>query len=354
MAQPALPDTVEAFEIALRSWMARYRGGQAVMAVSYRNRLVLARGYGGATPGTRMHIASLSKAITAACAATLIQDGKLAFDSKLEEILPDHFRAPVEPQDKRIRSITVEQLLTNRAGFGSEKRDPFSETLVNLTRVKAGAAITPDDILQGILKEKLTRAPGEAYRYSNAGYHVLGMVIERVSGRPYAEQCAQAVLEPIGVRNAQLSPAQYLRGAAGGWMLSGPEYLAFFRIFDPGIDAILSPATQRWMLSSDGKWMETSPGYFYSLGVFIQPIRPGEFVIGHTGGYSVNDGAKNGAALSYGAVVNRTETGVSWFAAYQPFYSIEARHELSRELRRAADAVRRWPDDDLFPDFGLK
>ncbi len=354
-AQPALPDSVEAFDAVYRAWTEKHRTGAAVLAVSYRNRLVLARGYNGANPDTRMHIGSLSKAITASCVATLIQNGKLALDANLGTVLGGYFQTYGAPRDARIRTITIEQLLTHRGGFGTpSNRDPFTKALDELQQHKADLAITMVETLQGIMRVELGSAPGETYRYANAGYHTLGTIIELVSGQTYARTCADAVLAPVGIRDATLSPTQFLRGASGGWLLYAPEYLAFYKIFEPDNDTVLSAATRAWLMSADGKWTDASQTVFYSLGVFIRPGKT-HFVRTHTGGYDLENRTLGPARhYSYASVVTRSESNVTWFAAHVPILSAAARQELSAELRRAVGAVKGWPKDDRFPDFGLK
>ncbi len=354
-AQPALPETVEAFDAVFRAWTEKHRTGGAVLAVSYRNRLVLARGYNGASPDSRMHIGSLSKAITASCVATLIQNGRLALDSNLGTVLGGYFQTYGAPRDARIRTITIEQLLTHHAGFGTPtNRDPFTKALDDLQTGKSDSAITMVETLQGIMRIELGSAPGESYRYANAGYHTLGTIIELVSGQTYARTCADAVLAPVGIRDAKLSPTQFLRGASGGWLLSGPEYLAFFKIFEPDNDTVLSAATRTWLMSAEGKWTDASQSVFYSLGVFIRPGKT-QFVRAHTGGYELSDRTLGPARhYSYASVVTRSEANVTWFAAHVPILSAAARQELGSELRRAAVAVKTWPKDDRFPEFGLK
>ncbi len=354
-AQPALPETIEAFDTAFRAWTEKHRTGAAVLAVSYRNRLVLARGYNGATPDTRMHIGSLSKAITASCVATLVQNGRLALDATLDTVLGGYFQTYGAPRDARIRTITIGQILTHRAGFGTPtNRDPFTKALDDLQTGKSPSAITMVETLQGIMRVELGSAPGETYRYANAGYHTLGTIIELVSGQSYARTCADAVLAPVGIRDAKLSPTQFLRGASGGWTLSGPEYLAFFKIFEPDNDTVLSAATRTWLMSPEGKWTDASQAVFYSLGVFIRPGKT-QFVRAHTGGYERSDRTLGPARhYSYASVVTRSEANVTWFAAHVPILGAAARQELGSELRRAAGAVKDWPKHDRFPEFGLR
>src|SRR5229473_2599181 len=87
VAQIRLPDTPEAFGAALKTWAARHKAAQAFVVVRRGGRIVHRSSVGGIDPGAPVHLASLSKAITGACIATLIRDGKLAFDTTVSSAL---------------------------------------------------------------------------------------------------------------------------------------------------------------------------------------------------------------------------------------------------------------------------
>src|SRR3954464_2426919 len=115
--QTQLPPTPEAFGIVLKDWAARHRIQRAVVVVRRAGKIVYRDAVGGADPTTPVHLASLSKAITGACIATLIRDGKLGFDTPLSSALAKFFAANGRPADPRLPGVTVAQLLTHRAGF---------------------------------------------------------------------------------------------------------------------------------------------------------------------------------------------------------------------------------------------
>jgi CubicO group peptidase (beta-lactamase class C family) len=119
--RPALADTPEAFTQVLRDWTARHKVSKALVVVRRSGRIVHRAGIGGADVGGAYHLASLSKAITGACIATLVRDGKLALDAPLSQTLAKFFRAWGRPADARIERITVAQLLTHRGGFPSRQ-----------------------------------------------------------------------------------------------------------------------------------------------------------------------------------------------------------------------------------------
>jgi CubicO group peptidase (beta-lactamase class C family) len=114
-AQPPLPDTVEGFERVFVGWAQKQGITGGTVAVARDNRLVLIKGYGDRRGDDRVLLASLSKAITAVCVATLVQQERLSFSTSLGKILPRSLGTPVDPG---LRTVTIEQLLTHRAGFG--------------------------------------------------------------------------------------------------------------------------------------------------------------------------------------------------------------------------------------------
>lgn len=356
-SQTAAPTTIEAIEQAYRGWMERHRIHRGTLAVTRQGRLVFAQGYGDAKPDTPMHVGSLSKAVTAACIATLIQDGRLAWGAMLGDVLKDFFDRYGEPRDARVRAITVEHLLTHRAGFGTGAvPDPYFHALVPLWKSKRASALTMAEILRRAFQVDLGSAPGETYRYANLGYHTLGVIVEAVTGETYGSYCQRAVLAPLGAHISQVSPYWQPLAAAGGWAFTGPEYLAFLKIFEPRPQTLLSPATKAWLLSGDGKWMDDSKTVLYSLGVLVRPRGGGNFNLWHTGAltYGQSDTADGPRHASFAAFAARLDLGVSWFAAFEPRPASGASGELDREMGRAIQKVKSWPAGDLFRELGLR
>src|SRR5439155_19473929 len=101
-----------------------------------------------------------------------------------------------------------------------------------------------------VFKRRLIHDPGTAYDYSNAGYLMLGAVIEEASGRPYASYCRDAVLTPQGA-TGELDPKWAVLGPFGGWRVSAENYLRFADIFDPA-NPTLGRAAQAYLFSPTG------------------------------------------------------------------------------------------------------
>jgi len=347
--------TVEAFDAAFRDWMKRYRVARGVLAVSHDNRLALVKGYGGMDPAKPVPLASLAKAITGACVATLVRDKRLALDARLGDALGPFFRRHGEPADPRVRAITVEQLLTHRSGFSRKANpDPASGVaLVAHLREHGGAEAHLDAAMKRALAYRLARAPGQAYEYVNVNYLILGAVIEQAAGRAYEAYCRDSVLRPLGIQGARLGPKWAALSSYGGWSMTGPEYLAFLHAFDR-TSGILDAATRRWLVAPERKRFGGHPDLVYSLGVVARRDREGPSVW-HTGlwTHAQNDVPGGPLADSHATLAVKTAAGAAWFVYMEPQPSTAARAALDAALWRAANAVKTWPQRDLFARYGV-
>lgn len=155
------------------------------------DRVVLRRAYGmadlerhvAATPQTDYRLASVSKQFTAMAVMLLAQSGKIRYDQPIREILPE--------LPAGTGSVTVRHLLNHTSGLPDyEDLIPDSQTVqVNDRDVLA--------LLAG--KDTLYFPAGSAYRYSNSGYVLLGLIVERVSGVSFAEFLRARIFAPLGM-----------------------------------------------------------------------------------------------------------------------------------------------------------
>src|SRR5262245_11973604 len=124
-AEPAVTPAV--FGDLLKNWAAAEKVKRAFIIVRRQERTVYTSALGGANPDRSVHLASLSKAVTGACIASLVRDGKLGFETPLSEALARFIAAHGAPRDPRLGGVTVAQLLTHRAGFATgDDEDPAS------------------------------------------------------------------------------------------------------------------------------------------------------------------------------------------------------------------------------------
>jgi CubicO group peptidase (beta-lactamase class C family) len=188
----------------------------AVVLVVKDGQTVLRKAYGVAdvathaplAPATPLAIGSMTKQFTATAVMLLAQRGKLAVNDSLTRYLPDY---PV-----RGRTITIEHLLTHSSGIPDYATTPDWPAHLADT-------LTPDALIASFQDRPLDFEPGARYAYSNSNYVLLGRIIEKVSGLPYADFLEQNIFAPLGMRDTGVRPP----GAPGHVLLAnGFEHAA--------------------------------------------------------------------------------------------------------------------------------
>jgi CubicO group peptidase (beta-lactamase class C family) len=162
-----------------------------VVLITRDGKPVIERAYGMAnyelrivnTPLTRFHVASVSKAFTAAAVLILESQGRLRTSDPLSRWLPDL------PQANR---TTLQHLLTHTSGIADINHAPFYEA-------ESRKPHTASDLMGLIRGLPPVFAPGERYEYSNSNYNILAHVIERASGHSYGEFLDEAIFKPLGM-----------------------------------------------------------------------------------------------------------------------------------------------------------
>lgn len=162
------------------------------------------------TPETRFTLASLGKMFTAVSIAQLVERGRVALDSPIARYLPDY------PDAEFARRATVRHLLSHTSGLGSYWGPEFDRRRTSL--------LTPADHLPLFASEPRPFEPGDRFRYSNAGYQVLGLIIERVSGSSFYDYVQRNVFDRAGMtRSGYYAPSgQAPEGTAIGYTRSSP------------------------------------------------------------------------------------------------------------------------------------
>nr|MCU0321876.1 beta-lactamase family protein [Chitinophagaceae bacterium] len=136
---------------------------------------------------TTYSIASLTKSFTALAIMQLIEKEKLK--------LTDSFCLYVSNCPDVWKPITIQQLLTHTSGIMNFSRLP------DWDEFHKKQSYTPKELVNLVREMPLKFAPGEKYNYSNTGYVLLGLVIEKVSGLPFADYIRQNILEKIGAKS---------------------------------------------------------------------------------------------------------------------------------------------------------
>ncbi len=177
------------------SIMQNYQGdvpGASVLVVR-DGKAVVRRAYGlanleqrtAATPATNYRLASVTKQFTAAATLLLIEDGRLSLDHPVRKWLPS---LPASDD-----AITIRHLLTHMSGLIDYEEIMPADLETQLRDA---------DVLALLEQEQdLYFEPGTAYRYSNGGYALLALVVERVSGKSFQSFLRERIFEPLGMKN---------------------------------------------------------------------------------------------------------------------------------------------------------
>lgn len=142
------------------------------------------------TPRTNFRLASFTKQFTAMAIMLLVHDGKVGYGDKLAKFFPDF---PTYGKD-----ITVRDLLNHTSGLPDYEDLMDAAEKANGPTWSAEKQIQDDEVLQLLMKEKNGKfAPGTSWAYSNSGYVVLGMIVAKVSGKPYREFLHDRIFAPL-------------------------------------------------------------------------------------------------------------------------------------------------------------
>ncbi len=164
--------------------------------VAENGQVIFKKGYGMANmewnivnmPDTKFRLGSITKQFTAMLIMQLVEKGKLKLTDNVTTYLPDY---PKSTGDK----ITVHHLLTHTSGVPNYTNFPrFFETM-------ARDPYTPNAFLKKFQDLPLDFEPGTKFSYSNSGYFLLGVLIEKVAGKPYVQVLQENILTPLQLRD---------------------------------------------------------------------------------------------------------------------------------------------------------
>ena len=134
----------------------------------------------------RFHAASITKLLTAIVVLSLEEDGRLDIDDPVADYVATFEDSP----------ITIAQLLTHTSGLRDRQRARGRQTAAEV-----------GDYIEALAAEPLSSEPGARWHYADAGYNLLGIVIESASGLPYVDAVVERVLEPTGMRDSTFFPS---------------------------------------------------------------------------------------------------------------------------------------------------
>ncbi len=372
-----------ALDTTMSQIMSQWSVPGATLAVTYNGRLVFAHGYGYADvaarepvqPDSLFRVASLSKPFTAAAILKLIEQGKLQLGTRpFTTLLGDLTPPPGKTKDPRLDSITIQNLLEHKAGWDDTAAgvpDP-AVAYVDLAAQTFGVQppADPATLIRYMLGEPLQHDPGSVFAYSNFGYIVLGLIIERASGQTYGDFVKSYIQNPAAIGRMQLGrsvlsgrlpgevtyydypgapqvpsvvqplyslvPIPYggfsleLLAAAGGWVASATDLL---RYVDTMNGQLAPPILQSPPTGFVGY---VPPVGNYGVWFFYGSL-PGTNTLLH-----LDNNVQLTGKVSW-AVLFNTRSGAS---------TAQPQTDADAKIFSALQAVRTWPSLDLFPIYG--
>lgn len=217
-APPADADVIAAVDaIAARSLQQPGAVGLSI-GVARGGQVIVARGYGlahaefdvPADKDTMFRIGSVTKQFTAAAIMRLVEQGRISLGDELGTYLPDY---PLHGN-----TVTIRHLLDHTSGIRSYTS--LGEEWFRLHPLE----LTHEELLALVRDKPFDFSPGEKWAYNNTAYYMLGMIIETVTGRSYAQHMQEEYFTPLGLdRTRYDSNRTLMKNRAQGYTLQDGE-----------------------------------------------------------------------------------------------------------------------------------
>ncbi|WP_437928830.1 serine hydrolase domain-containing protein [Sorangium sp. So ce291] len=297
----------------------------------------------------QVRIGSNSKPFTAVVVLQLVGEGKVELDAPIETYLPGLVRGEgIDGHD-----ITVRQLLQHNSGLPDFVNELFVGGLASVRHTY----FDPRTLLDLALAQEVEFPPGDRWAYSNTNYILAGLLVEKVTGRPLAEEITRRVIERVGLRHTyvpgvgdesirECHPRGYhadgfgeplyditeldtsMAGASGNMISTPGDLNRFFTALLGG--ELLEPAQleeMRATIDASSMW----PGTEYGLGLSSTPLSCGGLAWGHGGdifGYETAGGVTDDgravtvAVTALPSAVPGVETIEQAYAAYADVFAL--------------------------------
>lgn len=196
------------------------------LVVIKNGEIVKLNGYGVAnlehdvsvTPDTVFELASVTKQFTATAIMLLMEEGKVRLDDSISHYLSG--------SPSRWKSITVRHLLTHTAGLPGLENG-FKALQEGGVRTDYSTAM----LFEAATKDSLDFSPGERWQYSDIGYFLLGMIIEKASGRRYQDFLAERFFKPLGMESTSvLDQWAIVKNRAAGYSIRNGKLINIRRV----------------------------------------------------------------------------------------------------------------------------
>jgi CubicO group peptidase (beta-lactamase class C family) len=197
----------------------------SIAAVS-DGKVAYCKAFGNASTDSVYSIASVTKQFTAACILLLVRSGRLSLEDPVSKWFP---------QVTAAEKIRIHHVLTHTSGLPDYYPLSFADE-------EKRHAATPEAIVEKYARQPLQFEPGTQWSYSNTGFHLAGLILERVAGMPFGEFLEERVLRPAGMTHAFFNdPAR-----------ESPQLLGAFTRYCLGPVRAIEPERAGWMYASGG------------------------------------------------------------------------------------------------------
>jgi len=194
-------------------WMSKYRIPGFSIAIMRDDKILYAEGFGArnvelnlpATPNTLYGIGSCTKSFVALAVLQLVERGKLSLDDPASKYIPLKIGLPGKP-------ITIHHLLTHSSGIPSLGTSTIA--LLRGIGIDLGVPLSSvNDFYRHVnaAQDEIVDEPGKKFFYLNAGYRMLGHVIQKVSGMPFHEYIEKNILRPLKMERTTFSKEEFMK-----------------------------------------------------------------------------------------------------------------------------------------------
>lgn len=239
------------------------------------------------TSDLKFYAGSIGKIFTAIVILNLIEESRLSLENPVAKWFPDIRWAS---------HVTINHLLTHTSGIASFDDIKEYESNKYLYR-------NPEELLSYVTKKELLFEPGKHYAYSNTGYIMLGVIIERVTGRSYKEAVEHYIISRINLSETDVITSETAKNRivkghhngnvlsesenpvvpfAAGSIVATPRDLIFF--FQALMSGKLLSQSSLQLMFSDMNLMTVAQTTYYGKGIVAALGTPEGNIIGHTGG----------------------------------------------------------------------
>ncbi len=304
-ALPLDPQRLKSIDSFITTQMAHQKIPGLAVGIYSRGQILLAKGYGQANvelavpvkAGTIFQSGSVGKQFVSAAIMMLVEEGKLSLDDSIAKYFPD---APAT-----WKPILIKNLLSHTSGLAEyeseERTGPKGPFYLRLD-------FTEDELLTKIEALPIEAAPGEKWDYRNTNYVLLGILIHKVTGKPYYEFLSERIFKPLGMTSTRLiSDRDIIPNRAAGYEIEDGQ-LKNQEWVSPTFNST-ADGTLYFNVIDLAKWDDA----LYGTQLLKQSSLDRMWTV-----YLLNDGKPNGAGYGFGWSIGkqndhkRIEHGGAW------------------------------------------